>query len=80
MRPVNVEIVPKLETLHGLQLSRSDFDGALELALEKLSETPTNQLPAPRNIALVVGGHEYRLGDLATIDVSFGADQATISV
>jgi hypothetical protein len=77
MRQIDIDIQPKLHSLQVLNLSEADFNGALETALEGLVGVPTHQLPTPGNIALQLRGHEYRLGDLARIDVSLDGSPAS---
>ena len=69
--PLDVQIVPKPESLKRLGASDNDFEAALDAALERLAGIPRRELPAPRNIPLVLRGREHPLGELANIRVMF---------
>lgn len=67
---MDIEIKPKGDVLRLLGWSEAEFNHALVMALERLDGKPMGELPVPRDIPILWGGHEHRLGDLARIDVS----------
>ena len=75
MARIDIDIQPKLKVLNSLGLSKSDFDDALEHALNRLEGKPPQELPTPSQIPLVLGGREHSLGELARIAVTFASGQ-----
>ena len=62
MRPVDIDIEPKLDVLQSLGFSEDDFEAALNIALEDLAAPLSRRLPTPGNIPIQLRGQEYRLG------------------